>query len=94
MVEPAYSLIYDHNKLKNVSIDIDKDNILEKVSESLKNPLNESQEAVFKYSFENRITLLWGPPGTGKTTTIAGIVLAWIEYALENNINLEQFSFN
>ena len=88
MVEPAYSLIYDHNKLKNVSIDIDKDNILEKVSESLKNPLNESQEAVFKYSFENRITLLWGPPGTGKTTTIAGIVLAWIEYALENNINL------
>ena len=35
MVEPAYSLIYDHNKLKNVSIDIDKDNILEKVSESL-----------------------------------------------------------
>lgn len=88
MTEPAYSLIYNHNNLDDVNINADVDEILGEVTPSLKNPLNDSQSTVFKHAFNNRVTLLWGPPGTGKTTTLAGIVLGWIEYAIANEINL------
>lgn len=36
--------------------------------------LNNSQVAAVKKIFENNISFLWGPPGTGKTTTIAVII--------------------
>lgn len=42
-------------------------------------PLNEQQGAAFFSSFSEPLALLWGPPGTGKTTTAAAIVLGWLE---------------
>jgi len=84
-LEPAYSFLHDHSGLSNPNIVFDFDILLIKVSSLLDNPLNLSQSNVFKHSFKNRMTLLWGPPGTGKTATLASIVLGWLEYAEETH---------
>ncbi len=36
--------------------------------------LNDSQQLAVKQAVESQLTMLWGPPGTGKTTTLAEIV--------------------
>ena len=36
--------------------------------------LNESQGKAVEHAIRNELTILWGPPGTGKTTTLAAIV--------------------
>ena len=82
--EPAHSLLYNPKSLvnhTNPNIEV----LLEIVDSCLPNSFNESQKQVFKSSFTDRVTLLWGPPGTGKTTVLAGIVLGWIENAQIEN---------
>ncbi len=41
--------------------------------------LNERQQRAVKSAFTNTLTLLWGPPGTGKTTTLANMLTALAE---------------
>lgn len=41
--------------------------------------LNERQKRAVKSAFSNTMTLLWGPPGTGKTTTLASMLTALAE---------------
>ena len=36
-------------------------------------PLNEDQELAVRRSLGTNVSFVWGPPGTGKTTTIAGL---------------------
>ena len=81
--EPAYSLLYRPEELPLVKSISDIDNILDLVSKYLKNNFNRQQEKSFLQTFSQRISLLWGPPGTGKTTVLAGVALGWIEYALK-----------
>ncbi|KAJ3096981.1 hypothetical protein HK100_005459 [Physocladia obscura] len=47
----------------------------------LKSPvaLNESQVAAINTSLQNKISLIWGPPGCGKTHTIAALISQIIE---------------
>jgi len=39
-----------------------------------KGKLNESQEKALRLSLGSEVTYIWGPPGTGKTQTIASII--------------------
>ena len=82
--EPAHSLLYQPNSLSN-NVNPNVDEVLNFVDACLVNKFNDSQKLVFKGSFIDRVTLLWGPPGTGKTTVLAGIVLGWIENAQRQN---------
>lgn len=79
--EPAHSFLYDPSQLQGVTNIIDTGKILEQISHCLKNPFNERQVEAFFKSFTERLLLLWGPPGTGKTTVLAGIILGWMEQA-------------
>ncbi|MDK8754244.1 AAA domain-containing protein [Acinetobacter radioresistens] len=77
--EPAYTLLYEPKKL-SLHKSINNTQILySMVSSYLPNKFNSKQEEFFHYNFLNRISLLWGPPGTGKTTVLAGVILGWIE---------------
>ncbi|HVV53322.1 MAG TPA: AAA domain-containing protein [Polyangia bacterium] len=41
-------------------------------------PLNSSQRDAVMYCLSHRLSIVWGPPGTGKTTTAASLVAARI----------------
>jgi hypothetical protein len=57
-------------KLKDVKLSYDKAYIIPPRKESL----NQSQEEALRLSLGSEVTYIWGPPGTGKTQTIASII--------------------
>jgi superfamily I DNA and/or RNA helicase len=85
--EPAHSILYNPKSLINLT-NPNVEDVYSIVESCLNNSLNDSQSQVFKSTFTDRVTLLWGPPGTGKTTVLAGIVLGWIENAQIDNMPL------
>lgn len=79
--EPAHAILYDPNTLAQPSRPADIGALVEAAQATRSEPFNERQRTALKRSFSERVSLLWGPPGTGKTTVLAGIVLAWLERA-------------
>ena len=47
-----------------------------KVASRYKKGLDKSQEKAFDAAIDNDITFIWGPPGTGKSYTLASIIYA------------------
>ncbi len=79
--EPAFSLLYQPGVLAPPPDPPDLPMLLAQVSQSLKWPFNTRQEQAFGRAFTERLSLLLGPPGTGKTSVLAGIILGWLERA-------------
>ncbi len=88
MSEPAHSLMYAPGSMAAGKTFADTNKLYAKVKPYLKNTFNEKQESLFHDAFVNRISLLWGPPGTGKTTVLAGTILGWIEHYAETKLPL------
>lgn len=85
VTEPAYSILYHPQNLEAAKNIPDMDLLLKRLENNLSDPLNAGQKLVFEKSFSERVTLLWGPPGTGKSKTLGSIILGWLENAeLEN----------
>jgi hypothetical protein len=51
-------------------------------------PLNESQRQAVSHCLSHRLSIVWGPPGTGKTTTAASLVAARIVAARDIGQNI------
>ncbi len=80
MTEPAHSLMYAPGSLAAGKSFSDTGSLYATVKQYLKNEFNDKQESLFHDAFSSRISLLWGPPGTGKTTVLAGTILGWMEH--------------
>ena len=50
-------------------------------------PLNPSQEAAVAGAAEAALSLIWGPPGTGKTDTLAALVVALVRDAVRLQVS-------
>jgi len=88
MTEPAHSLMYAPGSLSAGKTFTETDSLYQTVKSYLKDEFNDKQEELFHNTFRNRLSLLWGPPGTGKTTVLAGTILGWIEHYAESGIPL------
>jgi DNA replication ATP-dependent helicase Dna2 len=88
ITEPAHSLMYAPGSLTAGKTFTETDSLYQKVKPYLKDEFNDKQEALFHDTFRNRLSLLWGPPGTGKTTVLAGTILGWIEHHAGAGIHL------
>lgn len=80
LTEPAHSLMYAPNSLSLGKMFSDTNVLYQVVRQYLKNEFNDKQVEFFHNAFQQRLSLLWGPPGTGKTTVLAGTILGWIEH--------------
>ncbi len=86
ITQPAHSLLYNPLDLKtSIFVNADVDLILADVQRYTENDFNREQKQAIESSFKERVFLLWGPPGTGKTATLAGILLCWVEYCRVNS---------
>lgn len=79
--EPAHTMLYQPSRLSRSQDAPDVEDLQARVWASLENPFNDRQTRTLVRSFTERLSLLWGPPGTGKTTVLAAIVLGWLERA-------------
>lgn len=50
--------------------------------------LNPSQRDAIAYALEHQLTVIWGPPGTGKTNTLAAVLHAMTSHAVSSNAPL------
>lgn len=73
---------YNPTAVNSYTVDIIKD-ILEKHLGSKSIPLDDSQFDAIVNIMNNKLTLLWGPPGTGKSHTISYLLLLY--YLIINN---------
>ena len=79
--EPAHSLLHKPADLPPVTDPPDVASLLALVEGVRGQEYNERQREAFAGAFTQRLSLLWGPPGTGKTTVLAGVVLGCLEEA-------------
>jgi hypothetical protein len=83
-LEPAYAFFYEPKSLK-VKLGLSADVGLARIGAFSSQELNPEQASAIHGSFGRRVSLLWGPPGTGKTWTLAMLIVAWIEAARAAN---------
>lgn len=85
---PIAEVLWQANKLasKAVRKDSDVDAIVNFAKTANKHELNPSQINAVRSCAKNQLTIVWGPPGTGKTDTLVAFLHSIIRQRLAKNI--------
>ncbi|MDD3042330.1 MAG: AAA domain-containing protein [Methanosarcinaceae archaeon] len=68
----------------------ERDSVYESAKkQALNSGFTESQKRAFTHLLNNRLTLIWGPPGTGKTHFLARAILSLIRARRKNRVNIQ-----
>ena len=79
-VTPVARVLWDAGALSVESSGVSTD-IARRVTDAIERvewPCNSSQRAAIEHCLTRRLSIVWGPPGTGKTTTAAALIAARI----------------
>lgn len=74
-----------HNKPMNNLSTCQISKLLKNHYNNIKIPLDDSQFEAIEKILNNKLTLLWGPPGTGKTHTLVHLLLSYYNLICSNN---------
>jgi hypothetical protein len=86
-MEPAFSFFFHPEKLPATRA-FDKTQSLDRALLYSGIDPNDRQFLAIQASFDKRLSLLWGPPGTGKTWTLALLICSWLERAIVDGVSL------
>jgi len=89
-ITPVARILWDASALAVVDTGL-PENLIAASIESVAQtnwPLNPSQRDALSYCLSHRLSIVWGPPGTGKTTTAASLVAARILAARASGRNV------
>ncbi|WP_082390119.1 DEAD/DEAH box helicase [Ornatilinea apprima] len=79
-ITPAARVLWDAVSLSGQSTNITT-SLIQGALSSITNsgwPVNSSQQATLTHCLGHKLSIVWGPPGTGKTTTAAALIVARI----------------
>lgn len=85
-ITPASMVLWEANKLsrKTIRTPAEIKTIITKVNTLNRHPLNQSQIDAIKGCVKQQLSIIWGPPGTGKTDTLSALV-----HALASEANIK-----
>lgn len=89
-ITPAARVLWDAANLSNQLTNI-ANNAIQQAIDAITNigwPVNLSQSTTIEHCLTHKLSLVWGPPGTGKTTTAAALIAARILIAQATGQNL------
>ncbi|REJ81676.1 MAG: DNA helicase [Bacteroidetes bacterium] len=74
-ITPAASVLWDADKLAKQPVRSDQEvEIIFKYVKKVAPYLNQSQEKAIAHAVKYQLSIVWGPPGTGKTNTLAALI--------------------
>lgn len=90
-VTPASEILWETQKIREQKTALDAKQIralLEPELEKVHRNLNDSQWHAWSDALEKRFSIIWGPPGTGKSQTLRAVILGAVLNALRNKKTL------
>lgn len=88
-VTPAARVLWDAGRLEQKMVLPLADAAAVAAYVGAKHSLNPSQVAAVAHGAERSLTIVWGPPGTGKTNTLAALLHGLVQHAATSGLSLK-----